>query len=365
MKDTMITEFYVPVLKSKQGEFDALFKLSDKVKRLIVPLLEITPMEWDHATKTKPRTIEVHLQNFCKKIVNKWPSGNSFIDANLINDKSPEGMTCIEYVFKLLYEKKISPVPVARLTSPDNFLSGITMISLMYGLNEIGLRVTLNDITSSEFEEKINTALNKIDFSPENCHLILDLYDADFTSVEDFSDGLVQTLGNFPKLQSWKSFTICGGSFPATNLIKAGVNQIPRNEWVFYKKLIQKLQAETFNRKINYGDYSIVAPGYFEFDPTKMSRSANIRYTHNDIWYVVKGKALKKSEDFKQYVTQAATIINSGFYLSEEFSEGDTHISRCSRGQTTPGSPTVWNWVGNNHHFTKVVFDLFASSPAA
>ena len=125
------------------------------------------------------------------------------------------------------------------------------------------------------------------------------------------------------------------------------------------------MRDESFNRKINFGDYSVVAPGYFEFDPTKMSRSANIRYTHNDIWYVVKGKALKKSIDFQQYIAQATNIINSGFYLGEGFSEGDSHLSKCSNGQTTPGSPTVWNWVGNNHHFTKVVSDLFASSPAA
>lgn len=361
----MISEFYLPVLKSKQGEFDALSKLSNEIKNSIVPLLEITPMEWDHATKVKPRTIEEHLRNFCKKVIKKWPSNNSFIDTSLINDKEPDGMSCIEFVFKLLHEKGISPVPMIRITSPDNFLSGISTISLIYGLDEIGIRVTINDITSPNFEVNLEDVLNKIEFQSKNCHLILDLNDADFTNSEDFADGIVQALSSFPKLQSWKSFTVCGGSFPATNLLKVGVNHIPRNEWAFYKKLIEKLSTEDFNRKINYGDYSIVAPGYFEFDPIKMSRSANIRYTHNDIWYVVKGKALKKSEDFKQYVTQASNIINSGFYLGEGFSEGDTHILRCSNGQTTPGSPTVWNWVGNNHHFTKVVSDLFANSPAA
>lgn len=361
----MINEFYLPVLKSKQGEFDALSKLSDETKKSIVPLLEITPMEWDHATKVKPRTIEVHLQSFCKKVIKKWPSNNSFIDTSLINDKQPDGLSCIEYVFKLLYEKEISPIPVIQITSQDNFLSGIEMISLMYGLEHVGMRVTINDLTSPDLETKIETLLAKIQFRPENVHLILDLNAADFTNSDDFADGILQALGSFPKLQSWKSFTICGGSFPATNLIKVGVNQIPRNEWVFYKKLIEKMGVESFNRRINFGDYSMVAPGYFEFDPTKMSRSANIRYTHNDIWYVVKGKALKKSEDFKQYIAQAITILNSGFYLGEQFSEGDSHLKKCSVGETTPGSPTVWNWVGNNHHFTKVVSDLFASSPAA
>ena len=116
---------------------------------------------------------------------------------------------------KLLHEKKIIPIPMVRVTSPDNFLSGISMISLMYGLEEIGLRVTINDITSPDFEGNIEDVLVKIELEPENCHLILDLNDADFTNSEDFADGIVQALSGFPKFQSWKSFTVCGGSFPA------------------------------------------------------------------------------------------------------------------------------------------------------
>jgi hypothetical protein len=357
----MIKEFYLPVLKSKQGEFDALSKLSEKIKRSIVPLLEITPMEWDHATKEKPRTIEVHLQIFCKKVIKKWPSNNAFIDTHLINDKQANGMTSIEYVFSLLNQKSIAPIPVIRVNPSDNFFDGINMISLMYGLNEAGIRVTVNDITSPDFEDNIKKMLSKVGLDPNVCHLILDLNEADFTNPDDFSDGIVQVLSDFPNFKEWKSFTVCGGSFPSTNLIKVGVNQIPRNEWKFYKMLVTKLKAEKVGRNINYGDYSMVAPGYFQFDPIKMSRSANIRYTHDDIWYVIKGKALKKSEDYKQYVIQATEILNSQYYMGETFSEGDTHLKKCSKGETTPGSPTVWSWVGNNHHFTKVVSDLFAN----
>ncbi|MGN6265391.1 MAG: beta family protein [Ginsengibacter sp.] len=361
----MKTEFYLPVLKSKQGEFDALFKLSDETKNSIIPLLEITPMEWDHATKAKPRTIEVHLQNFCKKVINKWPRNNAFIDTSLINDRQPNGVTCIEYIFRLLHEKNINPMPVVHINSPEDFIEGINMISLIYGINDIGVRVCINDITSPDFEDNMQELLDKIDLSPKACHMIFDLHNADFTNTDDFSDGIIQVLSGFPNFNEWKSFTVCGGSFPSTNLIKVGVNQIPRNEWKLYKELIKKLKIESFDRKLNYGDYSIVAPGHFEFDPTKMSRSANIRYTHDDIWYVVKGKALKKSEDFKQYVSQATGILNSIFYLGEKFSKGDEHIKKCSKGETTPGSPTVWNWIGNNHHFTKVVSDLFANYSAA
>lgn len=361
----MISKFYLPVLKSKQGEFDALFKLSDKIKKSIVPLLEITPMEWDHSTKTKPRTMEVHLENFCKKVIKKWPSNNSFIDTELIKDKQAQGMSCIEYIFQLLAVKNITPIPVVHLNATDADIRSIDLIRILYDVPEIALRLTINNITSPNLSNDLDSLIQKLGVEIENYHLILDLNASDFTNVEDFSDGILDALADFPNFKNWKTFTICGGSFPKTNLLKVGINQIPRNEWKFYKTLKEKLSKENFNREINYGDYSMVAPGYFEYDPLKMSRSANIRYTHNDIWYVVKGKALKKSEDFKQYVDQAKHIMNSNYYLGETFSEGDTHLKKCSKGETTPGSPTVWNWVGNNHHFTKVIHDLFANFPAA
>ena len=213
----MNAAFYLPVLKSKQGEFDALSKLSIEKKDLIIPLLEITPMEWDHATKAKPRTIEVHLQNFCKKLIKKWPSANAFIDTSLINDKMPEGKSCIEYVYQLLHQKNIIPVPIVRINSPKNHIDGINMNSLMYGVNEFGIRVAISDITSPDFDDEIQELLRKVDTAPASCHVILDLHDADFTNPEDFSDGLIQVLSSFPNFKDWKSFTVCGGSFPATN----------------------------------------------------------------------------------------------------------------------------------------------------
>lgn len=361
----MINNFYTPVLKSKQGEFNALDKLDSSIKKYVVPLFEITPMEWDHATKEKPRTIETHLQNFCKKVIKKWASNNCFIDTNLILNESPDGESCIEYVFKILLDKEIKPTPVVWISSPEKVINGLGIIQLIYGLDEMAIRINIDNITSPSFDADLNDLLQKIDMPIKSCHIILDLNSSDFTNTGDFTEGILNVLETFPRLQEWKSFTVCGGSFPATNLIKVGFNHIPRNEWKFYKELISKLELTTFKRAINYGDYGIVSPGYFEFDPTKMSRSANIRYTHDDFWLVIKGKALKKSADYAQYVTQTKDIIKSGVYLGETFSDGDAHIKNCSLGKTTPGSPTVWNWVGNNHHFTKVVRDLFASSPAA
>lgn len=356
----MRNSFYLPILKSKAGEFNALSRLSPKVKTFIVPLLEVTPLEWDHSTKAKPKTIEEHLANFCKKVLKSWTQEDAFIDINLIADKDAGGLHCLEYTYSLLNGKRSNLMPVVRLTSSNNLLKVVKSLSKKYAVSEIGIRITVEDLTSPTLGDDIEILLSKIGFDPTNSHIILDLQDSDFTQWQDFAESLTEVLGDFPNIQLWKSFTVAGGAFPSTGKIKGPIQLVPRNDWKLYKEMLRLLEDKEYNRPLNFGDYSMVSPTYIEFDPTKMSTSANIRYTHNDVWIVTKGKALKKAIDWQQYFDQAKQIVQSNYYLGATFSFGDQHLQKCSKRETTSGNPNVWNTVGNNHHFTKVIMDLFS-----
>ena len=361
----MDSAFYLPVLKTKEGEFTALSNLNAFTRKHICPLFDVTPMEFDNQSGKKPKTLEEHLHNFChKKFLKKWLSSHCFIDAHQLDGQQVNNLSCLEYIYSHLASGMLIPIipaPVIRVKPTVQELAAMQNITRQYQIEEIGLRVKIEDITAASFSTNIQATLSQLSFEAQRTHLILDLADSDFSQIEDFSDAILAILDSFPNFAAWKSFTICGGAFPKTNFLRKGVNQVPRNDWKFYQEVVRKLSGEAYNRPVNYGDYGIVSPGYFEFDPLKMSRSANIRYTLNDLWYVVKGSALKNSTDFKQYTEQAKGIIQSTFFCGENFSKGDLHLKNCGAGHTTSGNPTVWNWVGNNHHFTKVVFDLFSS----
>ncbi|MBL7733678.1 MAG: beta family protein [Chitinophagaceae bacterium] len=362
----MISKFYLPIIKSKQGEFDALSILNPDVKGLVMPLVEVAKMEFDNAENAKPKTIEKHLENICKRISTKWGRSNAFIDTYLVNDTLPDGKNCIEYMYERFAQQGAGiPSLVIQFLTPDNILAACNEAMKKYNLPEAAIRLTVADMVSLDLLEELKILLQKIVKDSKNCHLVLDLNGADFSNTSDFSDTLVDLFRDFPFFQEWKSVTVCGGSFPKTNLLKQGVNEIPRGEWALYNQLVEKLKNKDFERQINYGDYGIVAPGHFEYDPLKMDRSANIRYTHNNSWYVVKGKSLKL-EGHAQYFDLAKNIVTeSGYFFGENFSAGDLHLKKCSDGQTTSGNPTVWNKIGFNHHFTKVLKDLNASYFAA
>jgi hypothetical protein len=361
----MKSEFYLPILKSKLGEFTALSKLNHSQKEAIAPLFEITPLEWDQTERKVPRTLHDHLDSFCKKISTKWPSSNCFIDSGLLLWNESDNRKEIEYVFDKLSVKGIRPCPIATLTAPNDLWEAVLNIIKKHGIDDVGIRITPKDVTALEFNDKMGEILEYLGLLPSNCHLIFDLADSNFSDVDNFSDAVLAILETFPYLVQWKSFTIAGTAFPSSNLIKEGITEFSRNEWMLYLQLLEKTKNSEFKRPINFGDYSIVHPGYFEFNPKIMKASANIRYTHNQKWVVVKGKALKESADYGQYFNLSKKIYESNSYLGESFSDGDLHIAKCVNKQEGPGAPSVWNWVGNNHHFVKVLYDLSARSLAS
>jgi hypothetical protein len=360
-------KFYLPILKSKAGELKALIKLNAFVRARILPLLEITPMEWDHTFKTKPREMPEHLSKFCKKVLDSWGLSAALIDTSLIEDKVIGESSCMEYIFDKFHSKSLYPIkamPVFAVTTPQNTLLGIKNIATKYPISQAGLRVNLDALTNPTFKSSLDLALDKTGFTPDTIHLVLDLKDSNLSQTEDYSDAILAALEDFPYLHQWRTFTICGSAFPSSKLIHKDENIIPRYDWSLFEAINRKIQQEEFSRKLNYGDYGIVNPEYFEFDPTKMSSSANIKYTIDKDWLVIKGNSIKKSGN-AQYFAQAKEIAGSTHFLGKTFSEGDLYIYNCAQGRENAGNPNTWNWVANNHHFTKVVTDLFAIPPVS
>jgi Beta protein len=355
--------FYLPILKAKTGELKALAILDVFTKDHIFPLLEVTPMEWDPTYKTKPKTIEEHLDKFSKKVSQCWAFNACLIDTSLIGDRMSGELSCIEYIFDKLYTSGMfgsKALPTFEVGSPENIIIGVKNITAIYKIEQAGLRITLDGLTNPAFKVLVDQALEKTGFTPESIHLVLDLKEPNLSQTEDYSDAIVAAMEDFPYLSQWKSFTICGGAFPSSSDLYKNENIVPRYDWKLFGAIRSKLKKETYYRDLNYGDYAIVYPVYFEFNNRFMSPSVSIKYTIDDDWLVIKGDSVKKSGT-GQYLTQAKQVVQSQYFLGRDYSKGDLHIDNCAKGRIGAGSPTIWNWVANNHHFTKVVSDLFSS----
>src|ERR1039458_5627287 len=71
---------YVPILKWKMGEYQALNRLTDQVKDGLTPLLEIPPVGFDHETGQDRESADAHLGDFGRRLKSKWPGRSCFVD---------------------------------------------------------------------------------------------------------------------------------------------------------------------------------------------------------------------------------------------------------------------------------------------
>jgi len=357
----MNNKFYVPILKAKFGEFQALAKLNIHVSRHVCPLIEITQITWDHQEKKIPPTMEEHLNKIAKKLIEHWPLSRAFIDMGQIAHLQADGNSTIEYFYKRLFERGLTPLPVLRINSPTLLLGGISHIQTKYNISQAGLRVTLTDLSSPQLKLNLDKAIAIQQAGISDIHLIIDLgAPENFEDLDALTDAIVSRLENFPYFQEWASVSICGSAYPKPDKIKKEINYFPRHEWTLYGQIVEQMTGKPFFREVNFGDYSIVAPGHFDFDPIRMNTAAKMIYTTTESYIFLKGKSLKH-KGFRQYIDQASEIVNADYYLGEQFSAGDWQLKRCCTDQKNTGTATTWNWVGNNHHITKVVNDLFAS----
>lgn len=354
----MVSKFYMPILRTKEGEFLALSQLKLDIQGYVVPLIEVADKEFDNEKNKEPKTIEDHLDTVAKRILKKWPRSNAFLYCDLVSHQSPNGITSVEYIYTRLSQAIALPSPAIRLTTPDEIKTAFRQVMVDKNLSEIAIRIFISDLMTEDLAKQLEALLNFFSLPQRNTHIVLDLENADFSKIDDFAESILDHLQTFPDFNQWKSFSVCGGSFPKSQQLTVGENIIPRGEWLFYKKLMELMTEASTTRHVNYGDYGIIAPGHFVFDKRK-DRSANIRYTFNDEWYVVKGKSIKIN-GYEQYIDLAKKIVKSDYYMKENFSAGDKHLKETTLKGAKPGSMTVWKKVGFNHHITKVMADLNA-----
>ena len=77
--------YYVPVVKWRQGEYQALSRLEDARKARIVPLIEVTPPDFDFEQWKPKKTIDAHFEKFASRFKEKWGERPALLDAGLLD----------------------------------------------------------------------------------------------------------------------------------------------------------------------------------------------------------------------------------------------------------------------------------------
>ncbi len=344
---------YIPILKWKQGEYQALSELTPEIKKNIVPLFEIPPIGFDFENRKQSKTIDEHIQHLGSRLKKKWGSAQCLIDVTPLILQDSEHIAYIPKIFELYRSESCEVTPVITLDAKEETIEAIKQIA---HLDKRGICLRLkSSFIADGINENIASFLSKIELHKSNVDLLVDFEDLPFSGqFEQFFDFLISNLKTLKEINLWRSFAICGGSFPKN----ADQNNAKRLEWLLYKKCYNSF-VDSY-RLPAFGDYNINSKEFVELDMRLVKPYAKLRYTLNENWYIDRGTAVRgrDSRGFGQFRGMCQKLIETPYYRGKEFSNGDKYIYDCANGTENTGNLSTWVKVSVNQHLTKVVHDL-------
>lgn len=348
---------YVPVLKWRQGEYQALWRLRDAQKARIVPLIEVTPPDFDFEQWQPKKTIDEHLEKFSARFRQKWGERPALLDAGLLNptERMIGGTHPLLWLMDQVRPNGASLIPA---TSFERDAAYQAAVRTAHAVDQQGaaLRCSLEDAADSDFADNVEALVETLALEISDLDIVIDLKSPNFEPLDGLATLLSNVLSGSPAFQAARSLTIVATAFPASMAEVTGPIQfISRREWLLYKALVDQLPAGT--RRPAFGDYAIASPELPQGDMRLLKPSATVRYAVNDGWIIAKGSNVRDN-GFEQYRGCCGTVTASGSYLGASFSPGSEYIERCRSGEGATGNLSTWRWVGTNHHMTKVVHDL-------
>lgn len=353
----VVPNYYVPLLRWRMGEYQALSKLNDGVRARTVPLVEVLPPDYDFELHKPRKHIDEQLKPFVKQVAKHWSGRPAMIDAVQIPapTRMSDGRHPLTYIFDDARTQGVALAPVTALDRNADYQQAVGEI-VARDAKGVVLRCSLEDTIDPDFEKDAKALFQMLGVPLERVDILLDLRCPQF----DPQDGLIgiisAALAQSEVIAKAHSVTMLATSFPdSLSALDYGVAMLPRREWMLYKALVAALPGHA--RRPGFGDYTIAAVTFPQGDMRFMRGSPNVRYAVDDAWLVAKAKR-QSSQNNAAYPGLCGSIVNSGRFAGTTFSEGSRYIDGCRLGIEKKGNPTTWKWVATNHHITKVVEDL-------
>jgi len=342
---TFDARHYVPILKAKQGEKQALSLLAAAVSSRLTPLLEIV--------ERTDKPLVSHINTAFKLLPEAVAScGRCFIDAREI---APDGAAGAAAVFQRAEDDGITFTPVTGVSRTADVDA-----ALEHSENGLALRLCRDDFESGSLGYSVLRFMDAHDLAPEGVDLIVDLGAVDEMVVEGVEAFAAAFLSDVPDHTSWKTFTLSASGFPPS---MAGVTRnshdlIARVDWLSWFRS-QYANRALLTRLPTFSDGAIQNPkGVEGYNPQTMPRSAAIRYTLANDWLIVKGESVRNRPESQQYPGFAKELVYGGlnhYFAGPGHCTGCASIKDSADGAPSLGSAGVWRRLGTIHHVTTVV----------
>lgn len=367
-----VTRHYVPILRWKQAEKFALYRLRVDDKAKMTPLIELTPAAFAPKKRAKsPENEDVGhplavteptpdpgsvLRHHAREVLRFWGYSPFFLETAHLEGLIPliDGKThALSFFAQLAREYRLKLVPVTSLGRSAAHCTAVEEV-LKSDCNGLCLRVTISELLDSGFADRAIDTLKGYSATFKDSDLLIDygVFNAE-------APGIASLITTVPSVTDWRSIIVAQGSFPKDlQGFKPGTHKILRSEW---KAWHDGFRTCGELRWPSFSDYTIQYGKYVE--PVENANpSASIRYALSDEWIIMRGEGIFNDDGpgGAQWNAHAILLTERDEFYGPDFSYGDAYIAQMSRERKKHGNPMTWIRAGLNHHMSVVLGQIGA-----
>jgi len=349
---------YVPALRWRQGEYQALFRLKPAVKDQVIPLITIPPVEFDFEIWQPKKSVHEHVHPFIARFTAKWGHRPAWIalDTTIAEGRMDDNAHPLDYVLDGLRPNGTIAIPALPLEADSETMNAAARATTADG-HGAAVLLRLEELMSGNPRKAIINFAIGLGIGLNELDVIVDLRARNFEPYNVFATALTAALKRLGNLYEVRNLVLLGTAIPESFAqLAKGTDEIPRHDWLFFKELLSAMP--TGMRRPIFGDHTIVHPEFTAMDMRKVKAAGKIVYTTPETWATRKGGAFRDNP--AQMDTHCAEVVKDPAFAfrGANFSYGDKYIADCAVMAESPSNLSRWKDVAINHHITTVADDL-------
>lgn len=354
---------YMPFLKFKQNEIQAVFGLKADIHPFTLPLFDI-PKDKKQVSETDVisrvakglKQLDRHAQNI--------PELKFFIDNYDLDDSvTIKGNPQYRYILNQFSNHNVVPV-MAFDRVPDHNVAALEFCR--DNIDRAGIRLQFEDFQSYALvRAKLGKTLaDLISVGVKTTYLIFDCrLISDQNRAEELKEAIEKFYTKCVVDFDFSYHVVTGSVIPANITLLMGTKSnrmVSRLEDTIWQGLV----ANPKTSSIVYGDYGVVSPEFSEADiPVELMpkfSAPKVFYTTKGEFYAERGGQFSgHPRGYGQYFDIADNIVGKLYYRGDKYSDGDKYIFERSRlSPKLPakgGAPASWIKATLSAHITYVV----------
>lgn len=342
---------YVPILKAKAGEFQALEHATPEVRSRMRPVLELVP---------DPELVRDQLETFSDRAMDAIPTGVVLtvdcgaLPATRVLEGASGGP--IARLSESLGVRGVDMCPVVRVTDTNDVLHEAADASARHQRGAC-LRVAAGPNEALPSEEQVRATLRTLRLAPEEVGLLVDAGPVQSGTGMSSRVERVMKLLDLMSQWHWRRECVAAGAFPAnlTGFPRGQATPVARHDLELWKRVAHQRQG----KPPDFGDFGVTHPRIPT--PSRGTPDPNMRYTTPDNWQVFVYPRVRPGND--DFFTLSRDLVSSPHWpaTGPRTCWGDARLHECAnRQRLKAGGGTQWRAWATSHHVAVVTTELAA-----